>query len=350
MLLDLGRSEEALTVLGTALAEEPGSTALLCLAARVHLAKGDAASALAAANAAVAADPDSEWGHRLASLALEAQGRSDEAVRAAEQAARLAPTMWQTQHCLAMAQSRAEQHKQAMATAHNAVRMAPRQHESHFALGYAAMRAGHKRVAREAFKRVLAMDPENSAALNNLAKLGMDRGRLLTAAHGFSASLSADPHSEVARYNIDVLARRLLLRLHWAMFALYLVLSSVVPHDATDALGRPIRQSVKTPSWLAVLSPALLVLFVVAIVLLDRRLPRAMRWYLRRLPRTDLFLGGWLALDLVAFGLLLALGLPQTPANRSLLVGLAFAALFAGMIVSRIGSSRMKKRRAALRS
>jgi Flp pilus assembly protein TadD len=364
-LLDLGRHDEALTVLGTALAEEPASAPLLCLTARAHLARGDGASALVAANAAVASDPDEEWAHRLASLALSAVGQPREAVRAAIEATRLAPTDWQTHHTLAMALSRANEHTQAMEAARCALRMAPDQHEAHFALGFAAMNAGHSSLARDAFKRALALDPGNSAALNNLAKLGMKQGRLLSAAHGLSASLAANPQSEVARYNVDVLARHLLLWLHWTMVSLCFVLSAFVPSETGDPVpgspfsngsGAPgVRTAPVTPGanssgWLAILTPLLFVAFVAAVLVLDRRLPRALRGYYRRLPRTDRYIGAWLALELGAFALLLGLGFPQTPTNRSTLVGLAFLVLVAGMIVSRMGASRMDKRRAALPS
>jgi tetratricopeptide (TPR) repeat protein len=273
--------------------------------------------------------------------------------------------MWQTHHCLAMALSRNGQHEGALASAHNAIRIAPNQHQTHFALGYAALNAGHKTLAHDAFKHVLALDPDNSAAHNNLAKLGMDQGRLLRAAHGFSASLAANPHSATARYNVDVLARHLMRWVHYAMLGLCLLLEAFVPQDTTDPTGplpiadappgsgattAPNTHATASSGWLALLTPALFVAFVGAVVVLDRRLPRALRGYYRRLPRTDRYLGAWLALDLIAFGLLLALGIPQSPTNRSGLDGFAFMVLIAGVLVSRVGASHMKKRRAALPS
>ena len=91
-MLDLGRYEEASTLLARLVSAEPGSGRAWCLFARAHLGADRFAEAVEAANRAAAIEPAEEWPHRLASNALMHLGHHGEALRAAAEARRLAPS------------------------------------------------------------------------------------------------------------------------------------------------------------------------------------------------------------------------------------------------------------------
>src|SRR6201993_1097150 len=91
-MLDLGRYEEASTLLARLVSAEPGSGRAWGLFARAHLGGDRFTEAGEAANRAAAIEPSEEWPHRLASNALMHLGHHGEALRAAAESRRLAPS------------------------------------------------------------------------------------------------------------------------------------------------------------------------------------------------------------------------------------------------------------------
>jgi tetratricopeptide (TPR) repeat protein len=223
-LLDLGRPQEALAGLATALAQDPDSAPLLCLLARAHLAVGNATYAVSAAEAAIAADPENEWAYRVASVAYEEQGRPADAVQVATRSVALAPNLWLTHTRLALALSANNDQAAALTSANSAVSLEPNEADPHFAIGLITMRSGQSDLAERAFLRVLSIQPQHSAALNNLGKLKLDHGSVLGAAGDLSSSLAANPQSLVARYNVDLIGQRLVRWLHWGLWGSSLIL------------------------------------------------------------------------------------------------------------------------------
>lgn len=69
-MLDLGRYDEATSLLARLVAAEPASSRGWCLFARAHLGADRYVEAVEAANRAAAIEPVEEWPHRLASNAL----------------------------------------------------------------------------------------------------------------------------------------------------------------------------------------------------------------------------------------------------------------------------------------
>src|ERR1700743_1297019 len=100
---DLGRYDEASTLLARLVSAEPGSGRAWCLFARAHLGADRFADAVESANRAAAIEPTEEWPHRLASNALMHLGNHAEALRAAAESRRLAPGYWQSHGCVAPA-------------------------------------------------------------------------------------------------------------------------------------------------------------------------------------------------------------------------------------------------------
>src|ERR1700729_1800626 len=64
-MLDLGRYDEASTLLARLVSADPGSGRAWCLFARAHLGADRFADAVEAANRAAAIEPSEEWPHRL---------------------------------------------------------------------------------------------------------------------------------------------------------------------------------------------------------------------------------------------------------------------------------------------
>src|ERR1700756_5615706 len=93
-MLDLGRYDEASTLLARLVSADPASSRAWCLFARAHLGADRFAEAVEAANRAAAIDPLEEWPHRLASKALMHLGQHTAALRAAAGSRRLGPSYW----------------------------------------------------------------------------------------------------------------------------------------------------------------------------------------------------------------------------------------------------------------
>ena len=340
VLLETGRVPQAITILSTALASEPTSYTLLCLLARAHIANGTAVDAQRAAEAAIGANPEGEWAHRLLSLAYSHQHARSMAVNAARTAVRLAPTLWQTHTRLAMALADAGHNDEAWQAATEAVRIGPDQADTHFALGFIAMKSrarSSRRLAEREFETTVKLNPQHAAAFNNLAKLRLQRGRLAPAAQGFGAALGSDPQLVVAKHNLRVLARLYLRRFHWLLIIGYFVTIGISGGDGSST-ARTNR------STLALGAGVVALLIAVGVVVMDRRLPANLRRYYRRLPLEDSWLGGWLAIDLLA--LLLLCCLPLLPNNAvTPLISLTWLTLLVARFVAARGAKHLRSER-----
>ena len=234
-LLELNRPDDAVRLLGQALAQQPEHLAAWTLLAVAHDVRDDYADMLAAANRVVALAPDVETGHRLASVALGGLGQDEEAVRAATEAVRLDPVGFRThlQYSL-MARKLPRLAPQALAAAERARELNPHSADVAFALGLASESAGarHADVVGH-YREALRLDPEHVGARINLTNL--DRGTHLgRMAAGYAAVLRLDPGEEIARGNLEAMAFRLLLRLA-GLAAVGVLL------DAAIATGEPSR-------------------------------------------------------------------------------------------------------------
>jgi tetratricopeptide (TPR) repeat protein len=332
-LLSLGRTDEATTVLTTALATDPHDPGLIRLLASARLAAGQPEAARDAAARAIAIEPDYEWGHRILSEALSKLGQHDMAVRAAAESQRLAPMQWRTHTQRALVSGRAGHASDAMTAAGYAVHLAPTEPDAHFVLGYAAKLAGDPVLAEQAYQRTLALKPDHAMALNNLSTLKLKQpGGLRAATRGFGSALAADPQLDIARRNLSVVARRYMRRFHFGIVLAYLAVS-IADSKPDGALGT---DHVSSGSRLAagVLGGAALVLLLGAAVVVDMRLPASLRPYFRRLPTTDKWLGAWLVVDLGALLLISLVAVPATYDGRSSLSSSAWVLLLAGLVLS----------------
>jgi tetratricopeptide (TPR) repeat protein len=199
-MLDLGRYEEASTVLARVVSAEPGSSRAWCLFARAHLGAGRHQAAVDAANKAAAIDPGEEWPHRLASNALMHLGSHAEALRAASEARRLAPSYWQTHVCVAQAE--------------------------------VALARGDLEGARSHQEQALALDPAHSGAMNELGRIRLRRHDTAGAIRHFINAARTTPGEHIYSRNIDVVILRAVSRMiyFFVLIALILLWVPAVTH------------------------------------------------------------------------------------------------------------------------
>jgi Flp pilus assembly protein TadD len=336
-LIGLKRPDEAVRVATTALATEPESPELLRLLAHAHIAARRHQDAHAAASAAIRLDPDHEWGHRLLSVAAGGTGDHQLAVRSAAEAQRLAPNSWRTHSQQAIASAQAGYSCDAVRAGRQAVQLGPDQPDTHFALGYAYAADKQPAEAEAAYRRTLALQPDHATALNNLGNLQLKKpGGLRRANQQYAAALTSDAQLAVARRNLKVIAGRYARRFHLAVFIACIILRTAFDQHSTNIPGVATTNQVTASSRIAAAAVgglSLAILFA-AIVIVDRRLPRNLRYYYHRLPITDRILGMWLGVDVAALVVVCLIAVPTTYSGRALLVTVATCLLLAGVVLS----------------
>jgi tetratricopeptide (TPR) repeat protein len=212
-MLDLGRYDEASTLLARLVSADPGSGRAWCLFARAHLGADRYPEAVEAANRAAAIEPTEEWPHRLASNALMHLGNHAEALRAAAESRRLAPGYWQTHVCVAQAALAAGQPALAATAAAEARKLAPNEPDVHFLSGKVALARGDLVAARGHQERALALDPAHSGAMNELGRIRLRRHDTVGAIRHFISAARTAPGEHIYSRNIDVVIVRSVSRM-----------------------------------------------------------------------------------------------------------------------------------------
>jgi Flp pilus assembly protein TadD len=201
-LIRAGRPEDAVRILGQALAAAPDDYELQCVLAQAYLSMRQPADALRAAEQAVRRAPEEEWAHRLRSIALRRLRRAGESVDAAAQSVRLAPQHGYARHTLAEAHLAAKQLDQAYLQALEAVRLSPEDADMYDLLGRCLLAKREHKAAEANFRRALQLDPNDAAAHNNLGVVMLRTGRRVEAVNEFNEAARIDPSFETARQNL----------------------------------------------------------------------------------------------------------------------------------------------------
>ena len=238
-MLDLGRYEEASTLLARLVSAEPGSGRAWCLFARAHLGADRFAEAVEAANRAAAIEPTEEWPHRLASNALMHLGHHGEALRAAAESRRLAPSYWQTHVCVAQAALAAGQPAIAASAVAEARTLAPNEPDVHFLSGKVALARGDLDGARGHQERALALDPAHSGAMNELGRIRLRRHDTTGAIRHFINAARTTPGEHIYSRNIDVVIIRSVSRMIYifVLVAMTLLWIPTVMHTGVLPIG-----------------------------------------------------------------------------------------------------------------
>jgi len=167
-LADLHRWDDAIALLGPAVASDPTDGYLRCLYAACLGNAGNAKAALEQANVAAALVPESEWAHRVRAYALGLNGDRTGAWRAANEAVRADPTSVAALLSLSSAARAAGRMTDAQAAAERALELAPDSPEPHIALGRVAVTLRGWPTAERHFREALRVDPENATAMGLL--------------------------------------------------------------------------------------------------------------------------------------------------------------------------------------
>jgi Flp pilus assembly protein TadD len=207
LYLDLHRPQEALKLLGSALATNPDDGAALRTLALAHLqadrgrAGGD--EAVRAATRAVTLSPRDAFAWRILALGYSRLDRHAEARRVAKTAQSLAPGYWASYTLVAEVDCNAKSvTTDTRAAVGEALTLAPNEPSVLFSAARVAQIDGKLSEARSLYERVLALRPSDASARNNLALISLKRGDTGKAAAGFASVLAQNPNSELALRNL----------------------------------------------------------------------------------------------------------------------------------------------------
>ncbi len=242
-LIDLRRFDEAVTMLGQAIAIDPDRAETWCLLSRAQLGMHDNEAALLSARRAFALDPGLEWPYRLASVSLSRLRRHKEATEAARSAIRQAPNSWQGYVQLAYASIPAGDRTEARMAARHACELAPLEPETHLAVGVSEAAKGRRGPARAAFRKALEIDPQNVDAHNRLASLDVRRGvlglvgpgGLARAATRLAWGVQTDPKRADVRRNLDLVVDVFLIRTSFLLFGIAFLTLNVFATSSSAA-------------------------------------------------------------------------------------------------------------------
>lgn len=309
-LLQLGRPDAALGLLGPALTQQPDDADLLTCAAYAHLLKEDWGQAAELGRRASAADPDRDRPLRIQASALLRLGQVADATALAHRAVQMAPDVYNSHLLYAQCLSRVPRsHEHAMAEARRSVELAPHEPSAHIGLAQVAyppekiVSPRRLDVAEQALQRALALDPQNSVAMNELARVRLRRSKRFGAMTGFSDALTADPQNQTALRNTGVVLGGFLKFAHVLILAAILV--SLVALDLDAGVGGRIAQAVVSVGVVGVV-----VWFVVRVRM---AVPRRFQVFLREFARRDRWAVAWAGC--LAAAVLLLLGALLLPAD-----------------------------------
>lgn len=179
MLLDAGRAQDAVDLLGPLLASHPDDGALLILNAYALIELERYTEAMASAKRASELAPAADEPHRIASVVLGKVGDVEGSARAAREAVRLAPdepAAWE-RVCIAVGTlldelgrsgDRAvlgrirEVSEEVLVAADRVVALAPTEGSAYAARGYALACARRPGQAKEAYARAQQLDPDGA--------------------------------------------------------------------------------------------------------------------------------------------------------------------------------------------
>lgn len=214
----------AMQLLAPYLASEPDDPTALCVAAQALLKLAKPEQSLDLARRAAALSPYDDWPFRLQALAMHQLQRHWDAQNLARQSVAVNPAIWQTHYMVACADLWAGQvttHSHAAAA--KARELAPLEPRTHELAGQLALASGRSRDAIACFEQALRLDPDNAVAQHELARAQFRRFRIGKSIQGFLAVGRLDPSIQQTQLNLQNIAVRATLFLHYAVFLAFLL-------------------------------------------------------------------------------------------------------------------------------
>ncbi|MGK5642983.1 tetratricopeptide repeat protein [Streptomyces sp. URMC 126] len=237
-LLDLGRLDEARTLLARRLAEDPADVYGWVYLAQCHKMPEEYEEALAATGEALALAPEQYDAHFIRAHALRRLGRPDEALAEAHETIRIDPRGWQGFAALSEALGAWQPRRpEAFDAAVTAVELDPDSIGARYALWKAALLNGRADVTRQAVDEILRIDPHNAWALAERADYAAAEAaappltgagaKLRAAADAYVTALAADPQADELRRDLDGTLFRILRGTRWlALLCLVIALQA----------------------------------------------------------------------------------------------------------------------------
>jgi len=201
-LCEVGRYEEAIPLLASAISIEPSDPDLRCDLAVALLHAGRMNEADDEALEAIVTAPDYERVHRVYSIVLQRRRLLKQAVDEALESVRLDPNNSLSLQALGYAYLESRRYHEANEAAAKALTLAPDAVETHILMSAAASGIGDWSGVEVASREALRLDPTSSAAMNNLGLALKEQGRLAEAAQAYDRALQLEPDNETARRNL----------------------------------------------------------------------------------------------------------------------------------------------------
>jgi tetratricopeptide (TPR) repeat protein len=201
-LVAISKWQDAIGILGPALAESATAGEAHCLQAQCLLALGKPREAGVAAKHALGVDPGREWAHRLLAIAELRTGRRRAALAASMEAVRLDPSSAHTLHTLAVCQLALRQRAEAQASADAALGANPQSSMAELTAGLVAEARRDWDRAEHHYRQGLRLEPQHTDLALRLGKLLHHRGRRDEAAAAYLAAARSSPTDARARYGL----------------------------------------------------------------------------------------------------------------------------------------------------
>ncbi|HEX5405429.1 MAG TPA: tetratricopeptide repeat protein [Pseudonocardiaceae bacterium] len=212
-LINAGRADDAVGVLGRFLAGQPTDVPALGLLSLAHLRAGRWADALIAADQAIGLEPGylPAWQRRCIAL-IELDRMADAEVAAVEYL-RLAPDEWHAHYTTArVLRARPGRRQAALSHARRAVELAPDDANAHNLLGVVHRALEDRPAAELAYRTALSIDPTHALARSNLALLTLGRAGTDEVMAGLREAAASDPQQSAIHRNMALLAVLVLVR------------------------------------------------------------------------------------------------------------------------------------------
>lgn len=202
VLIDAGRSRDALPLIRQARAADPQSARACCFQAMAHINLEEWREAREPAEAAVRLEPDAEWGQRLRAIALLNLGQTRAALQAAEAALRLCPELREALHITLRCQWALGKKREARETAARLLKVAPEWSATHDFYGKMALDERKWKEAEPHYRRALELNPQSWTAMHNLGLALKAQGRRKEAIECFHLAAKIDPQRQLIQTNL----------------------------------------------------------------------------------------------------------------------------------------------------
>jgi Flp pilus assembly protein TadD len=212
-LINAGRADDAVAMLGRVLAEQPTDVTALGLLSLAHLRAHRWSDALTAADQAIGLEPSHLPGWQRRCIALIELDRMADAEIAAAEYLNLAPDQWHAHYTMArVLRSIRGRRQEALRHARKAVELAPDDADAHNLLGVIHRALEDKASAEREYRSALAIDPTHALARSNLALLTLGRVGTEEVMAGLREAAASDPQQAAIHRNMALVAVLALVR------------------------------------------------------------------------------------------------------------------------------------------